>query len=122
MQVLDHLDLFDGDQPAALRRLEQFVQLRQEPVDLLLVVVDLDDHGHVAGQVQDLGRADPARGTVAEDAPPRRRARQPGRPRLLDDHLVQRRVVHLVRFAEENPQQFGFALEFHESPTFSAAF
>jgi hypothetical protein len=41
VQVLDHLDVLDGHQAAALGRLERVVKNRQEPVDLLFLIGDL---------------------------------------------------------------------------------
>src|SRR5262249_44116961 len=113
VRVLDDLGLLQGDESAVSHRLDQRVDLRQRGEDLLLAVDDLDHDGEVLGQAEYLGGMDAAARAVALDSPHHRGPGQPEAPRLLDDDLVQRAAMMLVRFSEEDPQQLALAGDLH---------
>jgi hypothetical protein len=82
-----------------------------ECVDLFLAVDDLDDERQVLRQADDLGRVQHARmseahGTAQDGGPGDMHL-----PGFEHDRLVERLVIGLVGFADEDAQQHGVAGE-----------
>jgi hypothetical protein len=90
-----------------------FVQERQDVVDALGRVRDLDQDGKVLGETEDPRRVDPRVGAEPLDAADGRRARQTLRAHALHDRLVERPAVPGVGLADVDPQQLALALDLH---------
>src|SRR5882724_772481 len=109
LAVLQHLHLLQRDQAAAHHAVED----RQELVDLLLALDDLDDDRQVFRQSQDLRRVQPARVAIAHWAAQDCRSRQVHLARLQHDGFVERLVLVAIIFAEEDAQQYGLVRQLH---------
>src|SRR5271166_3845153 len=98
--VLQHLHLFERDEAAAHHRVER----RQERLDRLLVIDNLDDERQVLGEAQDLRRVQAARLAETHRSAQDRGAGEAGASRGHDDRLIERAALKLVVLAEEDAQ------------------
>src|SRR6185437_4974706 len=111
--VLQDLNLFHGDQPAGHHAVEH----RQERVDLLLTVDDLDHERQILRQAQDLAGVKPAGGAEAHGSPQHGGAGQMLLTRLQNDRLAQRLSIRAVILADENTKQHSLFRDLHcQSP------
>ncbi len=81
---------------------------------LVGAIDDLDNHGQIAGQLQELGGVHAAIGAEAHGPAQDRGAGQAQLPRLHDNGPVQRLSLPLIRFADENPQELARFAQFHD--------
>src|SRR6266699_2070030 len=101
LAVLKHLDLFQGDKPAA----HHVVERGQKVIDVLLAVDDLDDQRQVFRQPQYLGGVQTAGHAEAHRPAKNSGAGQVLLPCLQHNRLVKRRTAELVVFSNEDSQQ-----------------
>ncbi len=98
--VLQHDDVFHGDHSLD----HHFFQRRQQPLNVVFVVDDFDDHRQIVRHLQQLGLVDHAVGAEALATA------QHGRPGelqgrgLLDDRRIEGTTFVAVGFADEDPQ------------------
>ena len=111
------LDALDGRQAFG----DGGVDHRQEGLDPVGAVDDLDHHRLTGGQPQDLGRVQAAVRAESDHPAQRRGAGQTVAARRLDQPLVQRPTLVLVVLAHEDPQQPALALVRHEVTSRSSA-
>src|SRR5579883_844302 len=114
--VVEHLDLLDRDQSTRHHGVEE----RQECIDLLLGIDDLDHDRQILRQAQDLGGVNAARMAEADSPAQNRRPAQLHLPGLQHDRLVERQAFELVVLAEKYPQQNGVTRDLHVRPTSSS--
>src|SRR5438477_4628018 len=107
--VGDEADLLEGHQSLA----DHGVEVRQEGLDPLGRVDDLDHHRQVLREPEDLGRMDAAVRAEAERAAEDRGAGHAAPARVLDDDLVERASVMLVALADEDAEQLGLGGKLH---------
>src|SRR6185437_4833515 len=112
LAILQHLHLLDGDEAAAHHAVEQ----RQEGVDSLLPVDDLDHHRQILAEPEHLGGMQPARMAEAHRPAQNRGAGQVLLARLQHDRLVERQMLMMVILADEDAQQHGVAGNLHSYP------
>src|SRR5690242_17555274 len=98
MPVSNHSHFFHRDQSLV----DPFVQVRDEALDSLCRVDDLDHHREVFGKPQDLRGVDAAMRPEAEYAAQHRRPGHAALARLFDNHLVQWPMRMEVAFADKN--------------------
>src|SRR5262245_61308712 len=109
--VLQHLHLLDRHKPAR----HHFVKHRQEGVDPVLTVDDLDHHRQVLRQTQELGSVEAARMTEADRAAQHGRAREVQLACLQHDRFIEREVAEPVVLTKKDSQQCGVAGKRHGS-------
>jgi hypothetical protein len=108
--VAAHLHPLDGGEAA----IHHLVEQRQEGIDPLRGIDDLDHHRQIARQAQDLGGVQAAVVTEAEGPAQHRGAGQARLARLEHDRLVERLAVGAIVLAEKDAQQHGL-FEGHRS-------
>src|SRR5579871_2374888 len=114
--VLEDLHLLERDQAARHHPIEH----RQERIDLLLRVDDLDHDRQVLGEAQDLGRVDVARMPEPDVPTQHRGAAELHFPGLEHDRLIERQALEFVVLAEEDAEQDGVARDVHHQTHFIA--
>ena len=105
------MNAFDGEHPF----LHHLVEQRDDAVDVLGGVDDLDHDRQVLGQPQDARRVQAGIGAETLDAAQDGRAGEALLANALDDCLVQGLAVPRVRLADEEPQELALTLELHSA-------
>src|SRR5436305_1672946 len=101
--ILKNLHLFQSYQATAARH--HVIQRRQESIDLVLAIDNLDHQGQVFRKTQYLRRVKPAGCAKTHRTAQNGRAGQVLFARLQNDCLVQWRSAEFVVLANENTQQ-----------------
>lgn len=107
--VRQHLDAFERDQPVGDHR----VELREDRAQAVLLVDDLDEHRQVGRERQDPRRMQMLLRPEALDTPDNRRAGDAALAEELDDRVIERPAVPLVRLADVDPGEQARALDLH---------
>src|SRR5215472_264411 len=111
LAVLQHLHLFQRDEAARNHAVEH----RQEGVDLLLRVDDLDHDRQVLRQAQDFGGVDVARMAKAHRTAQDRGAGELHLAGFDQNRLVERQAPRLGVFSYEDSEQDGVTRKLHGS-------
>ena len=107
--VFDDFDRFQRYQAAG----EHLIQDRQEGLDLLLAIHDLDHQRQVQGEPQDFGGVEAAGFSETHGATQYRGTGEVQFARLQHDGLVERLVFPPVAFTDEDSQEHGFVRKLH---------
>src|SRR6516165_1217024 len=109
LAVLQHLNLFQRDEAAR----DHAVEHRQEGVDLLLRVDDLDHDRQVLRQAQDFGGVDVARMAEAHRTAQDRGASELHLAGFDQNRLIERQAPRLGVFPDEDSEQDGVTRKLH---------
>src|SRR3990170_124629 len=103
--VEDHANAFERDQAAA----DHLVQPGKQALDALGILDDLHDNGQVLRQAQYLVGVVAAGGTVAGDAAQHGGAAESFVAKEIDQRVIERSPVPLVRFSDVDAHQGSLA-------------
>jgi len=95
-------------------------QVRQQDLDLLLSVNDLDHYWQVRGHLQEPGLVDHAAGPKPLAAPEHSRPTEAQVADLLNNRLIERLVLVLVGLANEDAKEDAVLVDLHVGSRFDA--
>jgi hypothetical protein len=108
-RVSQHADAFHGDKRSTC---DHLVEDREQTIDMLLIVYDLDHYRQVRRQLDQAGRVNHAVRAETGDSMNDRRASKAFRAQSFEERASQRRVMPLVRFTEKDANEELIAVEY----------
>src|ERR687897_913503 len=106
---MHHFNTFERDEPI----LDHLIEYWEDGIDPGRLIDHLDDQRKVLGQAQDAGGMEVALGAEALDASDYGCASESFFTQTLNDRLIEGLPVPRVGLADEDAQQFSFALKSH---------